>query len=128
MKARQCSRPDMDARAISRRRITLGIGAESGRGWRGAAAEGARADSPAHKPDQEDTEHGGRDARDAQRRLRTLERTRRQPFCGTGKGGEKQSFNDEHESDRGDELSHLCLTGAVMAKAAATSQAMWRPT
>src|ERR671934_226113 len=37
MRARQCSRPDMDARAISRRRITLAIRAESGRGCRGAA-------------------------------------------------------------------------------------------
>ena len=40
---------------------------------------------------------------------------------------EAQAFDNEHQADRGDELGHLCLTGAVVAKAAATSQALRSP-
>jgi hypothetical protein len=115
VRTRHCSRPAMDARAISTPRIRLGIRAESGPPRTGSAAGRARG-LPAHKPNEYDTEHSRRDACDSQRRLRAFQRTRRQPFCGTGKSSEQQSFDDEHESNRSDELGHLCLAGAVMAK------------
>src|SRR4029077_10924728 len=108
--ARHCSRPGMDARATSTCRIRLGIGAESGPG--GGCA--GLAVSSAHEPDQHDTEHGRDDSRDPQRRFRAFQRARRQPFGDAGKGGEQQSLDHKHETDRNDELGHLCLTGLAI--------------
>jgi hypothetical protein len=68
------------------------------------------------KPDEHDTEHSGQEASDAQRGFRALDRACGQPFRGSGKSGEKKPFDDENETDRYEELSHLRDTAAVTAK------------
>ena len=97
----------MDARVISIPGIRLAIGAESGP----SAARAERVRSPAHQPDEYDTEHSGHDACDAQRHFRARQCARRKQFRGAGEGGEQKSLNDEHENDRNDELGHFALTG-----------------
>ena len=74
--------------------------------------------SSAHQPDQYDAKHGGHNACDPQRRLRAFQRRCRQAFRRARKRGEKESLDHEHETDRNDELVHLCPTGAVLASVA----------
>src|SRR5438045_2627767 len=63
--------------------------------------------SAAHQPNEYDTEHSRCDPRDPQRVFRTLQRACRQALCRARERGEQQPFDDEHETDRGDELGHL---------------------
>ena len=63
-------------------------------------ANGLGNGSAPHQPDQQQAEHSGHNAGDAQRRFRAFDRGCSQTLGGSRERGKKQSFDHEYETER----------------------------